>query len=137
MPTAAARATVRPNAARRAAFRMALQGRSCGTCLLPIAWDGVTVHRAAGSGDLAHTVAVEVCGLYTPAVIFASCHACNQDSHRAGILDVSADVVSDPYDLPSQAVVNAWRATRVQEDATGLPSWQERRDARAARGLAW
>jgi len=137
MATATARNSIRPNSARRFAFRLALLGRPCSTCLLPVAWDGAQGDRHAGSADLAHRVAVEVCGLYDPSVIIVQCHTCNDDARRAGKVDLTADVVSLPYSLAPQRIVDAARAVWVNESAEGLPGATERRSARAARGLDW
>lgn len=131
------RASLKPNAVGRARYRMALQGRACVTCLLPVAWDMAQGNRHAGSADLGHRIALEVCREYSPSVIGVQCHACNEDAKNAGIVDQSAAWVSAPYSLPPIKVAQAWRQCFVPQSADDLPSWGDRRVARIARGIGW
>lgn len=136
MPANEARTSCRPNSARRAAYRMALQGRDCCCCRLAMAWDGATGdNREAGSATLSHNVDVEICEEFSVNVIDGGCWSCNWSAKAAGITDQSMYWQVRPYSLPKQKVADAWRATEVRESAVGLPGWAARKAARHALGM--
>jgi len=134
----AARNSTRPNSLTRFSMHAALLGRTCATCLLPCAYDGLQgTARRAGSADLGHRVALRVSGSWATDVVGRQCRACNTDAQRAGIVDLSDVWVSAPWSYLPRPVAKAMRETFAHEDSANLPTWEERRAARAARGIDW
>lgn len=136
--TSQARSAVKPNSARRRAIRLSLPS-VCMTCDLALCWSALTGDKDAGKGTLGHVVADTLGGTYAPGNVGAQCWACNWDAKCAGALDLSASVVagSIPAAYLPQRVADARADVRDCAPASDLPTWADRRAARARRGLAW
>lgn len=130
-----ARASARLNSVGRARYAMALEGRTCVTCDLPVYQDGKG--GDAGSYHLAHAVPVSVCHTFSPAVCDVQCRTCNVDGKALDARGVAQGWTVRPYSLSPIKVARAWMDTRANVADPGTITAADRRAARRARGFDW
>lgn len=130
---------------RRHSFRVtfALAMADCGTCGLPVCWSAETDSKAAHKATMGHVLAECAGGKAGPLNLTVQCWACNWSAKRAaerGIIgwDLTAYLLPNALRTWLPSKVAALHADpRECAPAVGLPDWQARKAARAARGYGW
>lgn len=142
MPNSIARSSIKPNSTTKWEMKHALYGRVCGMCFLSVAHDMAQgADKQAGSFNFFHVrkvdtlVAEGASGIFSARWMGAGCHACNSAAEYAGYDDLSEWFVNPFWTKSAPKIAKAWRDAFVAEDASDLPGYDARREARKARGI--